>query len=166
MPTTNNITRLLDARKIKYTAFDLPIEKIGAERTAQLLSVAPEIVFKTIVALREKPGKAILAVIPGNHGLDLKALATALGEKKIRLAALHEAEQITGLQAGGISPLALINKGFQVIIDQSAQKYEQIHISGGQRGLNLLLPVRDLVELTRARFAPVCSEPGASDQMG
>ncbi len=161
MPTTNNITRLLDTRKISYTAFETPAEKLGAQKTAQLLNVAPEIVFKTIVALREKPGKAILAVIPGNRALDLKALAAALGEKKIRLATLREAEQITGLQAGGISPLALVNKGFQVVIDQSAVSHPLIHVSGGQRGLNLRLNAKDLAELTRARFAPISTENGS-----
>ena len=84
-----------------------------------------------------------------------KSLAAVLGEKKIHLPTQREAEQLTGLQAGGISPLALINKGFQVIIDQSAQNYSEIHISGGQRGLNIRLPVADLVGLVRARFAPV-----------
>jgi Cys-tRNA(Pro)/Cys-tRNA(Cys) deacylase len=165
MPITNNVTRLLDSRKIKYTAFELPAEKLGAEKTAQLLNVSPEIVFKTIVALREKPGKAILAVIPGNRELDLKALAAALGEKKIHLATLREAEQLTGLQAGGISPLALINKGFQVVVDQTAQKLDQIHISGGQRGLNIRLGAKDLEALTRSRFAPISAESDNADEM-
>ena len=68
---------------------------------------------------------------------------------------------VTGLQAGGISPLALINRGFQVMIDSSAQQHAQIHVSGGQRGLNIRLPVSDLANLTRARFA-VISAPGAA----
>lgn len=165
MPTTNNVTRLLDARKVKYTAFELPPEKLGAKKTAELLNVAPAIVFKTIVAGREKPGKPILAVIPGNRELDLKALAAALSEKKIRLVTQREAEQMTGLQAGGISPLALINKGFQVVIDQSAQGFDAIHVSGGQRGLNLRLPVKDLADLTRARFAPISSESDTADDL-
>jgi Cys-tRNA(Pro)/Cys-tRNA(Cys) deacylase len=165
MPITNNVTRLLDSRKIKYTAFELPVEKLGAEKTAQLLNVSAEIVFKTIVALRDKPGKAILAVIPGNSELDLKALAAALGEKKIRLATLREAEQLTGLQAGGISPLALINKGFQVVVDQTAQTMDQIHISGGQRGLNIRLGTKDLEGLIRSRFAPISAEANSTDEM-
>jgi Cys-tRNA(Pro)/Cys-tRNA(Cys) deacylase len=157
MPPTNNITRLLDAKKIHYTAFELPAEKLGAEETARLLNVPIEIVFKTIVATREKPGKPVLAVIPGSRELDLKALAAALGEKKIHLPTQREAEQLTGLQAGGISPLALINKGFQIVLDQSAKNYEAIHVSGGQRGLNLRLPAADLASLTKARFAPICT---------
>lgn len=155
MPVTNNVTRLLDARKIKYTAFDLPVEKLGALETARQLNVNPDMVFKTIVAIREKPGKPILAVIPGSRELDLKALATAVGEKKMRVPTQREAEQLTGLQAGGISPLALLQKGFQVFIDESAKSFPEIHVSGGQRGLNIRLPVADLANLTRARFAPI-----------
>ena len=164
MASTNNITRMLDSKKIKYTAFELPPEKLGARETAQRLDVPPEQVFKTIVAKRDKPGKPILAVIPGPCELDLKSLAAALGEKKVHLTTQREAETVTGLQAGGISPLALINKGFQVVIDSAAQAFEEIHVSGGQRGLNLRLPVKALAELTRARFAPV-STPSSDDQM-
>jgi Cys-tRNA(Pro)/Cys-tRNA(Cys) deacylase len=155
MPTTNNVTRFLDSKKVKYTAFELPAEKLGALETARRLNVPLEQVFKTIVATRDKPGKPILAVIPGNCALDLKALAAVLGEKKIHLPTQREAEQLTGLQAGGISPLALINKGFQVIIDQSAQSFTEIHVSGGQRGLNIRMPVSDLSNLVRARFATI-----------
>lgn len=154
MPT-NNVTRLLDARKVAYTTFELPAEKVGALETARRLGVPPEIVFKTIVVKRDKPGKPLLVVIPGTHEVDLKALAAALGEKKVHLTTQREAETLTGLQAGGISPLALINKGFQVILDQAAGVHELIHVSGGQRGLNVRLPVRALLELTRARMAPV-----------
>jgi len=165
MPPVNNITRMLEQRKVPYTAYDLPVEKLGAQKTAQLLGVSIEIVFKTIVAARDKPGKPILAAIPGNRQLDLKALAAALGEKKVRLTTQREAEQMTGLLAGGISPLALIQKGFQTVIDQSAQNYTEIHISGGQRGLNIRLPVADLASLTHARFAPISMEASGEDEI-
>lgn len=158
MPPTNNITRMLDSKKIRYTAFELPAEKLGALETARRLNIPPEQVFKTIVARREKPGKPILAVIPGNRALDLKTLASALNEKKVQLTTQREAEQVTGLQAGGISPLALVNKGFQVVIDDSAQAHSEIHISGGQRGLNLRLPTKDLAKLVNARFAAITSQ--------
>jgi len=162
MSPVNNVTRFLDARKISYTAFETPAEKLGALETARLLNVPPEIVFKTIVVLREKGTsspqgkKPILAVIPGPGQVDLKALAKALGEKKVSLPTEREAEQITGLQAGGISPLALLNKGFQVVIDASAREHAEIHISGGQRGLNIRLLSESLIELTHARVAAIC----------
>jgi len=87
----------------------------------------------------------------------LKLLASALGEKKVRLPTEREAEQLTGLQAGGISPLALINKGFQVVIDSSSQNFTEFHVSGGQRGINIRLSPDDLAKLTNARFLIVCT---------
>jgi Cys-tRNA(Pro)/Cys-tRNA(Cys) deacylase len=153
--TSNNVTRLLDSRKIPYKVFTLPTEKLGAEETAAILDIPASIVFKSIVVKRDKPGKPIIAVIPGDREVDLKLLAAAVGEKKVNLPTQVEAEKLTGLQAGGISPLALINRGFQVIIDISAEALVEIHISGGQRGLNILLPVADLIELTHAKMAAI-----------
>lgn len=158
MPTVNNVTRLLDAKKVKYTAFETSAEKHGALETAQMLNAPPEIVYKTIVITRNKPGKPILAVIPGPAHVDLKRVAMALGEKKVSLPSEREAEALTGLLAGGISPLALINKGFQVLIDSAAQTHDEIHVSGGQRGLNIRLSVKDLAALTHARFAAISED--------
>jgi Cys-tRNA(Pro)/Cys-tRNA(Cys) deacylase len=160
MPIVNNVTRLLDARKIPYTTFELPAEKLGALETARLLDVEPATVYKTIVVTREKPKKPLLVVIPGPNQVDLKALAAFLGEKKVYLPTEREAENLTGLQAGGISPLALLNKGFQVVLDASAQEQAEIHVSGGQRGLNLRLPVEAFIRLTNARLGSV-SHPEA-----
>ena len=151
----NNVTRLLDARKIPYTAFELPVEKLGAVQAAQILGVPAGQVYKTIVITREGKGKPLLAVLPGPDEVDLKALARAVGEKKLQLPPERDAERLTGLQAGGISPLALLNRGFQVVLDESARQHEEIYISGGQRGLNLRLPVTDLISLTQATLAPI-----------
>jgi Cys-tRNA(Pro)/Cys-tRNA(Cys) deacylase len=146
---------MLDAKKIPYTVFELPAEKLGALETANLINVPLEQIFKTIVVKREGKGKPILAVVPGSAEVDLKLLAKALGEKKLYLPTEREAEQLTGLQAGGISPLALINKGFQVVLDASARDYNEIHVSGGQRGLNIRLPVEALIKLTNARVEAI-----------
>lgn len=158
---SNNVTRLLDSRKIPYKSFTLPNEKLGAEETALILGISPALVYKTIVVRRDKPGKPILAVIPGDREVDLKLLAIAVGEKKLNLPTQVEAEKLTGLKAGGISPLALINRGFQVILDAAANDVKEIHISGGQWGLNILIPVDNLVELTHAKFS-VISAPKRS----
>jgi len=161
MPVVNNVTRFLDARKVSYTAYETPPEKLGALDVALLLDVEPASVFKTIVVTRDKPTsspkgkKPLLVLVPGPSTVDLKLLASALGEKKVHLPSEREAEQLTGLQAGGISPLALINKGFQVVIDSSAKNFTNIHVSGGQRGVNIKLPVDDLVKLTNARIEQV-----------
>jgi len=156
--TTNNVTRFLDSKKVRYQAFDLPVEKLGAIESARLLNVPATQVFKSIVVLRTRPGKPILAVVPGDHEVDLKLLAVEAGEKKLQVSTQAEAEKITGLLTGGISPLALINHGFQIWLDSAAENYDEIHISGGQRGLNIRLAVKDLVKLTGARLA-VISHP-------
>jgi len=157
MPITNNVTRMLDAKKITYTAHDLPHEKIGAVEAAEIIGVPAGMVYKTIVAVRPKGGKPVLALVPGDSELDLKALASALGEKKMTLASHAEAEKLTGLQTGGISPLALINKGFQVVADASFTQHAQVVISGGQRGINIQLAPGDVVRLVNARVAEVAA---------
>jgi Cys-tRNA(Pro)/Cys-tRNA(Cys) deacylase len=157
MAVKNNLTRLLDSRKINYTAHELPAEKLGALEAAAYLGVSPALVYKTIVVTRLAKGKPILAVVPGSLEVDLKLVAQVVSEKKVSLATEKEAERLTGLQAGGISPLALINKGFQVLVDASAQNQPEIYISGGQRGLNIRLAVVDLLKLTNARVASLTS---------
>jgi Cys-tRNA(Pro)/Cys-tRNA(Cys) deacylase len=155
----NNVTRLLAARNIPFTVFELPVEKLGAARTAELLGVSLELVYKTIVVKRPGKGKPILAVIPGLEEVDLKSLAKAVGEKKLLLPTEKEAERLTGLQAGGISPLALIGRRFEVVLDSAAEGHPEIHISGGQRGLNICLPAADLVRLTDAISARIGRPP-------
>jgi len=78
-----------------------------------------------------------------------------LGEKKVSLSTQAEAEKLTGLQTGGIYPLALINKGFQTILDISCEEHEMIYISGGQRGITLQIQPADLKILTNAKIAVI-----------
>lgn len=157
MTIKNNVTRLLDSRKIAFNSFDLPEEKLSAQEVADLLDVPVKTVYKTIVVTRENHSKPILAIVPGDREVDLKALASALNEKKVILASQRLAEEITGLKAGGISALALLHRGFQVILDASAQEYANVFISGGQRGLEIRLPVSALVSLTNAKIAQISS---------
>ncbi|MCJ7518691.1 MAG: hypothetical protein MUO42_03360, partial [Anaerolineaceae bacterium] len=152
---TNNVTRMLDAKKIRFQAFEVPVEKLSALEVADILNVPADDVYKTIVANRAKPGKPILAVVPGPLEVDIKKLATALSEKKVFITTLNEAEALTGLLAGGISPLALTNKGFKVLIDTSAQGKETILVSAGQRGLQVRLSPADLAKLSNARFVDI-----------
>ncbi|MCX6054010.1 MAG: Cys-tRNA(Pro) deacylase [Chloroflexi bacterium] len=154
---SNNVTRFLDSKKIKYTAFELPAEKLGAEETARFLSIPLEKVFKTIVVLRQR-GKPLLCVVSGEKEVDLKAVAIILGEKKVNLPTQNEAEKITGLMSGGISPLALLNKGFSTFVDVSVNQHEEIYISGGQRGLSIRLQPSDLQSITNAKIAPIAKD--------
>jgi Cys-tRNA(Pro)/Cys-tRNA(Cys) deacylase len=151
----NNVIRFLEARKIPHQVFELSREKRGARETAEILGVDPSLVYKTIVIMQPGKAKPILAVIPGPTRVDLRLLAAALKVKKVFLPTENEAEKLTGLQAGGISPLALLNKGFVVIIDAAARNVPEIHVSGGERGVNIRLPVHALADLTHAVFASV-----------
>lgn len=155
MAQVNNVTRFLDAKKIEYHAFDLPAEKLSAVEAAEILNVPGDIVYKTIVVLREGKGKPILALVPGTKEVDPKALSKVVKEKKLRIASQREAESITGLLVGGISPLALVNRGFQVVVDESVLDCEEIYISGGQRGLNIRLTPKDLIDLVHANLAVI-----------
>ena len=153
MTFRNNVTRLLDARGVAYEVFEMPPEQHSAEETAVLLGVPEHFVYKTLVVLRETKGKKPLLVLtPAGRELNLKSLASALGEKKLHMTAQREAESLTGLQVGGISALALLNRGFEVCLDKAAQALPYIHISAGQRGANLRLQVADLVKLTNAKL--------------
>ena len=153
MPVKNNVTRLLDARKIVYTTAEYDGSTFhSAEEVAQLIGVPADQVYKTIVTLREEKGKKpLLVMVAGNREIDLKKLAASVGEKKLHIAKHDEAEQLTGLQVGGISALALLAKPFEVCLDRSALDFEHIHISGGQRGLDVQIGVKDLMALTKAK---------------
>jgi Cys-tRNA(Pro)/Cys-tRNA(Cys) deacylase len=151
MTIRNNVTRMLDTNKIRYTSHSLPGQKLSALEAAEYIGVPPEQVHKTIVAVRTEQGKPILGVVSAIAQVDLKALAKVVGEKKVKLASLDQAEKLTGLQSGGISPLALIQKGFQVVLDETALIYKVIYISGGQRDLNISLSPQDLVTITHAK---------------
>ena len=150
----NKVTRLLDQSRARYQLFSLPERKVGANETAEFLSVPVEMVFKTIVLVRVK-GKPILCMVPGSAQVDEKKVASFLCEKKVRVALLQEAESLTGLKAGGISPLALINKGFEFVFDESVNQYEDIHISAGQLGLNLRINVKDLFAILNPKITTV-----------
>ncbi len=157
--TTNNVIRFLDSRKVIYEVFDLPREKLSADEVARLLEASPSIVFKSIVISRMGSGKTILAVVPGDREVNLKKLAKIVGEKKLIPATKKEAENLTKLLTGGISPLALINKGFEIVIHKSVLDYELVHISGGELGVNIRLPSPDLIDLTGAKVADISSPP-------
>ena len=159
-----NSMRVLDARKIPYVAteYDASREFHSATDAAQLLGAPAEQVYKTLVVLREPPksGKPLLVLIASQREVDLKVLAKSLGDakQKLRMATQREAESLTGLQVGGISALALLNRGFEIVLDERACTLEQIHISAGQRGVDVCLAVNDLIAVTNAKV--VCATEG------
>jgi len=166
MPIRTNVTRLLDARKVAYAVVGYdPSTFHSATEVAAILGVPPGQVFKTIVVLREERGKRpLLAIVPGDREVDLKRLAGALREKKLRVAPRREAEALTRLEVGGISALALINKGFDVVLDRAAEAFTEagIYVSAGQRGLNVHLKPGDLLALTNGVMLEASSGSGSA----
>jgi len=155
MEFKNNVTRLLDSKKVAYQlyTYDYGAGIESAIQVAEAIGLPPAQVFKTLVVVPDQTNrKPMLVVIPGPDTLDLKTLAKGAGLKKAKMATHTEAEALTGLQTGGISPLALINKGFDIYLSEQARAYETIAVSAGQRGANLELSVKDLVKLTNARL--------------
>lgn len=151
----NNVTRFLKAKKVVFKVFEIPGGKRNAVETAEILGVPVSWVFKTIVLRPINPGKPILAVVPADRTADLKLIAKLVNEKKIEFPTPLEAEQMTGLQTGGISALALLNRGFRILLDVSARELEWMHVSGGQRGLNIQIKVDDFIALTNAKIGDI-----------
>ena len=143
--------KVLEGKKVVYEAVTYPDTERDAGAVAQALGVSPSQVFKTLVVTRPS-GKPLLVMLPADRQLDLKQLAQAVGEKKLKMAAHREAEALTGLQVGGISALALLYRPFVMYLDTAAQKYEHIYISAGKRGINLKVGVKDLMKVTKARW--------------
>ena len=148
--------RLLDSKRIPYriTEYDSSGEFHTGEEAAALVGAPAAAVYKTLVVLRDapQPGKPMMVMVPVALQLDLRLLADALGEKRLRMATQKEAEKLTGMQVGGISALALQRPGFTILIDERAQTLERVHISAGARGMDIEVAVSDLVAITGARF--------------
>lgn len=150
MSDKNNAMRMLDARGVPYETYIFPPEIHSADGVAQVVGAPASQVYKTLVVMR-KQGRPLLVMIAGDRELDLKRLAKAVGEKKLRMASYKEAESLTGLEVGGISALALLNRGFDVYIDRAATKLKRVLVSAGCRGINLGVTLEDLIRVTRAK---------------
>lgn len=153
--------RVLEARGISYGAvsYDPDAAFHSAAEAAQLLRIDASTVYKTLVVLRDGAGPArpLLVLAPATEELDTKLLARELHAKKFRMATRREAEKLTGMEAGGISALALRKpERFEIFIDESARTLEYIHVSAGVRGIDLALRTADLVTVTGARFVRAC----------
>ena len=98
-----------------------------------------------------------MAVIPGDQELDLKALATATGERKIQLVPVKELQSLTGYIRGGVTALAA-KRDFPVYVDETIELFDVISISAGQRGLQILLAPADYLRATKATLAAL-SQP-------
>ena len=153
-----NAMRLLDARGIPYEPVAYSPAIHSGDEVARVIGEPPGKVFKTLVLVGER-NDWLLVMMPSDRELNLKQCASGVGAKRVRMAARKEAESKTGLLAGGISPLALIGKPFQVFLDRQALEWDTIYVSAGQRGYNLRIAVSDLLATTGARVIDASNGP-------
>jgi Cys-tRNA(Pro)/Cys-tRNA(Cys) deacylase len=146
--------RALDARKIPYQVHLFPDSIRDAVQVAAALGMQPSQVFKTLVLVQDEALHAhpLLIMVPANCEVDLRLFARAIGVKSVHMASHAQAEKLTGLKVGGISALALLHRPFIVYIDESAQDFDEILVSAGQRGVDLQLNVKDLITVTAAQL--------------
>lgn len=150
-----NAIRQVERAKINYTTHHYPWkeDEIGAEHVAEALQKDPHTLYKTIVTVGKQTGP-VVAVLPGDEELDLKALAKASGNKKIELLHLKDLETTTGYIRGGCSPVGM-KKLFPTYIAQEAETLDEITVSAGKRGLQISLHPHDLAQLVHAKFAQI-----------
>ncbi len=120
-----------------------------------MLRLDPASVFKTLVTERDD-GKLVVAMVPVARTVDLKALAAALGAKRVALADVATAERATGYVVGGISPLGQ-KRPLPIVVDESVLALETVHVSAGRRGLEIALAPADLIRLTAAQVAAIAA---------
>ncbi len=145
-----NAARLLDKLKIAYEIKEYPVDEtdLSAANVAYKVGLPPGQVFKTLVARGDKTG-VIMGIVSGEAEIDLKALASASGNKKVEMVHLNEVLPLTGYIRGGVSPLGA-KKNYPVYLDRSALTQSIISISAGLRGMQIFLRPDDLVKATGA----------------
>lgn len=148
-----NAARLLDSLEIPYElrAYEVDPDDLTAISVAGKINMPIEQVFKTLLT-HTSDGEHLFAVIPGGDELDLKKLAAAAGARKTELASLKEVEPLTGYIRGGVTVLAA-SKPFRAFADETIELFDQISVSAGQRGLQLVLSPADYLRATKALLA-------------
>lgn len=130
---------------------DRSMTSYGIE-AAQALGVEPERVFKTLLV--DVDGQLVVGIVPVTGSLDLKGLAAAVGGKHAEMAAPSLVQRRTGYVLGGISPIGQRTR-HRTVLDESAEFFETVLVSGGRRGFDIELAPADLVAVTGAQLAPL-----------
>lgn len=148
--TKTNAMRLLESQGVGFETreYEIDPEDLSAETVARKIGLPIEQVFKTLLARGDRNGLCF-AVIPGNTELDLKALAKGTGDRKIEMVAVKELLPLTGYIRGGCTALSA-KKDYPVFLDETAELFDIISISAGQRGLQILLNPLDYRRVTQA----------------
>jgi Cys-tRNA(Pro)/Cys-tRNA(Cys) deacylase len=156
-----NAARLLDGMGIRYELQEYEVDPndLAAETVAAKIGLPAEQVFKTLVARGDRNG-IVMAVIPGDQELNLKALAAAAGERKIQLVPVKELQGLTGYIRGGVTTLAA-KRDFPVYVDETVELFDVVSISAGVRGLQILIAPADYLQATRGTVVAL-AEPKKS----
>jgi len=150
MKKTNAI-RVLETNNIKFNTYEYQLsEEIDAVSVASKIKVDPEQVFKTLVAVGSNKDHYVF-VLPGNYELNLKKAAIAADVKRIELIKMKDLLNLTGYIRGGCSPIGM-KKLFPTFIDDSAQIFDNIYVSGGKIGIQIFINPYDLARITKGEF--------------
>ena len=150
--TKTNVMRLLDSAKIPYRTAEYAYDEndLGGMHAAAGIGMPPEQIFKTLVARGEKRGYLVFC-IPVCCELDLKKAAKAAGDKKVELIHVKELLPLTGYIRGGCSPVGM-KKKYPTFFDETCVLWEEIAVSAGARGHQLIVPPEPLAELVGAKL--------------
>jgi Cys-tRNA(Pro)/Cys-tRNA(Cys) deacylase len=150
-----NAARLLESLGVHYELREYTVdpEDLAAETVAAKIGMAPEQVFKTLLARGDRHGLCF-AVVPANTELDLKALASAAGDRKMELVPVKELQGLTGYIRGGVTVLGA-KKAFPVFADETIQLWDAISVSAGARGTQMILRPEDYLRVTNAVMADI-----------
>ena len=153
-----NVARLLDKAKVAYELVPYEVDEhdLSATHVAAQLGEDIEQVFKTLVLHGDKSGYFV-CVIPGDREVDLKKAAKVAGNKKCEMIPMKELLPLTGYIRGGCSPIGM-KKHFPTYIHQTAEGFDHIYVSAGQRGLQIRIAPTDLIRESRAEVADLIME--------
>lgn len=155
-PAIKLLERTATVHRVVSYDHDPRAESYGTE-AAEVLGLDPGCVFKTLLATVDGD-ETVVAVLPVDRRLDLKALARAAGAKKATMTDPSAAERLTGYVVGGISPLGQ-RRRLRTFIDTTAAGLDELHVSAGRRGLEVALAPSALAELVSGSFHPLATEP-------
>jgi len=159
-----NAARLLDSLGIPYELRDygVDLEDLGAERVARKVGLPPEQVFKTLVARGDRTG-VLLAVVPADAALDLKAIARLSGDRKVDTVPLKEVQPLTGYVRGGVTAFGA-RKDYPVFVDETLELFDVISVSAGVRGTQINLAPGDYLRALgeRAQVGSIAREKNPS----
>ena len=150
-----NAVRVLDRLAINYELreYDVDPDDLSAETVAAKIGLPTEQVFKTLAVHGDRNG-VCLAVISASQELNVKALASQTGDRKIDMVPLKEVQALTGYIRGGVTALAC-KKDYPVYIDELAELCDVISVSAGIRGLQILVAPSDYILAVQAKVAAI-----------